>query len=123
MNERVEQLLSTSRAPHIDPAESELLDISLLTEDIIESFSENMNLEKGILSFSKKGEDFMLWCNPGQINIILSNLIDNALKYTKDNPQISISILGQDKSIIIEIQDNGVGMSREEQRYIFDNYC
>lgn len=53
---------------------------------------------------------------------IIFNLIDNAIKYTKDVPEITITTYNTAEGIMVEIKDNGIGISKENQRKIFDKF-
>jgi len=48
------------------------------------------------------------------------NLVDNDLKYTPDSPQITISTRNQGGNFCLSVQDNGIGISRDQQKKIFD---
>ncbi len=52
----------------------------------------------------------------------IANLIDNAIKYSKDEIHISISTTENDKNVLLKIYDNGIGISKEDQRIIFDKF-
>ena len=52
----------------------------------------------------------------------LSNLIDNAIKYSKDEIEITITTQENDKYVLLKVRDNGIGISREDQRIIFDKF-
>lgn len=52
---------------------------------------------------------------------IFYNLIDNAIKYTPDNPVINVSTLNLGNNVIISVKDNGIGISKENQQNIFKN--
>ena len=53
----------------------------------------------------------------------ISNLIDNALKYAKDDRiSIHVSTVDTDKYVLLRVRDEGIGISREEQRIIFDKF-
>ena len=52
----------------------------------------------------------------------ISNLIDNAIKYSKDEIEISITSQQNDKYVLLKVRDNGIGISKEDQRIIFDKF-
>ena len=53
---------------------------------------------------------------------ILNNLLDNAIKYTEKPPEILVETYSKDNKVFIRISDNGIGMSKEVQRHIFDKF-
>jgi len=53
---------------------------------------------------------------------VFKNLIDNALKYSKEAPKIKIGTQNKNNELHISISDNGIGMTRDEQKHIFDRY-
>lgn len=52
----------------------------------------------------------------------VSNLIDNAIKYGKENP-IEVSVRAKNRSVIVSVKDNGIGIASEQQEMIFRNRC
>ena len=50
----------------------------------------------------------------------IANLIDNAVKYSKDEIEMSIKTFDTDKNVLLKVRDNGIGISRDEQQVIFD---
>ena len=52
----------------------------------------------------------------------ISNLIDNAIKYSKDEIEIGITSYSTDRYVLLKVRDNGIGISREDQRIIFDKF-
>jgi two-component system phosphate regulon sensor histidine kinase PhoR len=53
---------------------------------------------------------------------IVFNLIDNAIKYSKENPEITITTENVENGINIFVKDNGIGISKENQRKIFEKF-
>ena len=52
----------------------------------------------------------------------ISNLIDNAIKYSNDEIRIAITSQSNDKYVLLKVRDNGIGISKEDQRIIFDKF-
>lgn len=78
----------------------------------------------------KKGSfDFKLDATNDRVKVdeellqnVFKNLIDNALKYSPVETKIKISTQNRNNEILISISDKGIGMTREEQKHIFDRY-
>ena len=63
-----------------------------------------------------------LWMDKDKADKIFDNLLSNAVKYTPSGGDISITVEQNDKKITIEVRDNGIGIPRKAQRYIFSNF-
>ncbi len=57
-----------------------------------------------------------------KIKLVLDNLISNAFKYTTSGGKIHISLFQKDKEIVFEIDDNGVGIPREQIDRVFEKF-
>lgn len=64
------------------------------------------------------------YCNADEIHItnIITNLLDNALKYRNGNPHIILSTQTAANGIVIAVKDNGIGISRDNLKRIFDQF-
>ena len=51
---------------------------------------------------------------------VVSNLIDNAIKYSKESPKITVTLTKQSNEIVLSIKDEGIGISKEHISKIFD---
>ena len=61
----------------------------------------------------------------GDISLVeraIQNLMDNALKFTPENGTIKINIGHDNENVIIGIKDSGPGISKEDQKYIFERF-
>lgn len=63
-----------------------------------------------------------VYADEGYLEEVLSNLIDNAIKYSKDNIEIKISSLTDKQDTVIKVHDNGLGIPEKDQRIIFKKF-
>ena len=62
------------------------------------------------------------YADPNRLVQIMTNLLNNAHKYTPENGRLSLSVMLAGEFIRIEVQDNGIGISLEDQHYIFSQF-
>ena len=60
--------------------------------------------------------------NESQLVRLISNLVMNALQYTPAGGKVTVSLMKEDQSALIQVQDTGVGIASEEQAHIFDRF-
>ena len=95
------------------------LNLSQLAQEICE---EKRNLNgKGRLSFLGP-ESLPLVGDDTLLKVVVSNLIDNALKYSPANSGVDVKLRQDNNTAIIEVFDKGPGISLEEQEFIFDKF-
>ncbi len=56
------------------------------------------------------------------ISNVIANLLDNALKYSKENPEITITTENNNGSVLLSIADNGIGIAKEDREMIFERF-
>ena len=61
-------------------------------------------------------------CDPGKMQQIITNLVDNALKYTSDGGEITVTLSDQGDQVALSVADNGVGIPEDDQTHIFDRF-
>ncbi|UCC19897.1 MAG: PAS domain S-box protein, partial [Promethearchaeota archaeon] len=67
-------------------------------------------------------DKLMTYFEADQIHLVISNLLNNAIKYTPPNGRIEIKSAIMDDSILISIQDNGIGITNEEKKRLFSQF-
>lgn len=98
----------------------ESININQLVEDVIERMSVKINIGNGGISFEPNAEVDTFFVDKVHFTNAINNLIDNAIKYTKETPYIEVSTRNAYNGIVISVKDNGIGISKEEQMKIFD---
>lgn len=122
LKQRVEELLNTSFSETGEPDLSESIDISLVIENVIETFSVQIKEKGGSIVLNKEEGDYYVYGNIDLFHIAVGNLVDNAIKYCTTNPAISIKLSSKNNTTSIDISDNGIGIPKDQQLHIFDKY-
>lgn len=98
----------------------EQVDMHVVIEKVIDNIKLQVEKKGGRVITNLTAEKFVIWADKTHITNIIYNLIDNAIKYTRQEPQITIDTKSNNTQISIAIKDNGIGISKENQRKIFD---
>jgi two-component system phosphate regulon sensor histidine kinase PhoR len=98
------------------------LDVHGIIDKAIENFSLQIRNRDGLIK--KDFQAAMSLTMVDEIHFLnsISNLIDNAIKYSKDKPDIIISTRNNKKGILIIIEDKGIGINKENLKRIFDKF-
>lgn len=100
----------------------ETLDLGELVEHISPSLELKAGEKKGRLLIDNQAPGALIKADRLHLSNILHNLVDNAVKYTRQAPEIRINIRRQGADLLLQVQDNGIGIPREHQRKVFDKF-
>jgi two-component system phosphate regulon sensor histidine kinase PhoR len=100
----------------------ETVSLFSILNDVKENFEFNQASGGGQLSIRKETENETLIADPVHLTNVLFNLVDNAVKYCKNIPVIMITVKAEKEAFRIDIQDNGIGIKKEDLRMIFDKF-
>ncbi len=119
----VESILQTSI---LDKGEFKLKRVELDIHEIINTAINNTQLlisqRGGKINTKLMAQKHKLQADKVHLTNIVFNLIDNAIKYTLDVPEITVSTENSENGIKISVTDNGIGISKENQRKIFEKF-
>jgi signal transduction histidine kinase/DNA-binding response OmpR family regulator/ligand-binding sensor domain-containing protein len=91
-------------------------------EEIFLSFQENARLRNISYTFSPKDDNILLWFDRDKMEKVCYNLLSNAFKFTPDGGQIEVHIKQQENSVLLEVKDNGKGISPDLHDQIFKRF-
>lgn len=97
------------------------VDISSIVEEVCDLF-EPLAESKNIKLISTIQPNKIVLGNKQNLQRMISNMIDNAIKYTKTNGKIHAQVSNNEKEIKITIKDSGIGIPGNEVDRIFDRY-
>jgi two-component system phosphate regulon sensor histidine kinase PhoR len=119
----VESILQTSI---LDKGEFKLKPTNIDVHEIISQAIQNTQLlidqRNGRITKQLLADNCIIYADKVHLTNIVFNLIDNAVKYTKEQPEIVISTKNTKNGIEISVKDNGIGISKDNQRKIFDKF-
>jgi two-component system, OmpR family, phosphate regulon sensor histidine kinase PhoR len=98
------------------------LDLSNLLEENLNTFKPILDSKGFEFSLEEKGTDFTVNGNAEQLSLVIFNLIDNAIKYSKERFYIKVSLINEPKSIVLKIEDKGIGVPESYQKDIFEKF-
>jgi two-component system sensor histidine kinase/response regulator len=78
--------------------------------------------EKRVTLFVDAPPAFRFRCDAGEIEMILNNLISNAVKYNRDGGRVDVRLSDEDGIARLTVRDNGIGMTREETELLFREF-
>jgi len=94
--------------------------------DLISTAAEHMNLKvlkrNGILRTELKANSTTLNADATHLSNIIHNMLDNAEKYSADNVDITIGTENIKSGILISVSDNGIGMTKDQLKNIFEKF-
>ena len=93
-----------------------------LIEGVIISLGPLGKDKKIVLKGELPSKKIEIWADPDKLIQVLTNLIDNAIKYNKPNGEIEIGLEEKGSFIKIYVRDNGIGMPEEDLVKIFDRF-
>lgn len=123
MNKHVETILQAGLMERQDIKMNMVL---VNVHDIIRKVTDGFNLQlqdkNGKIELLLNAADDIILADEGHFSNMINNLVDNAVKYSRENPLIRITTHNTSKSLVIRIDDNGIGMSKETVKRIFEKF-
>jgi len=126
-NKRLEsQVADVLQMAQLDKNELKLnlvtVDLHAIIQQAVDKISIQMERKLGHLKLALNASQFKLKGDEAYLLGVLLNLLDNALKYSNDAPNIMIRTQNIRGQLICSIKDHGMGMSKEAQRSIFQKF-
>ncbi len=123
MLNQVEKVLQMAR---IDKQDFKLKVTSINLNDLIMKAADHTSLKiekrQGTLDTQLSAQNPMIEGDQNHISNIIHNLLDNAEKYSPENPKIIISTKNEKDGVSITVTDKGIGMTKEAIKHIFDKF-
>lgn len=125
MNRQVETIL---KAALLDKQEVNLMlkptHVHDVIKDIADNFTLQLNDKNGKVEMDLEATNDLIDADEVHFPNLINNLIDNSVKYAKEDvpPEIKISTAANGKNMTIKLEDNGIGMAKETVKRIFEKF-
>ena len=120
---QVESVLRISKLERSsEPIQKTLLDLHDIINDSIHHIDLILKSKSGQLKIYLKATNSVVFGNKSHLTNIVINLLDNALKYSENTPEVIIETLNEDSHFVLKVKDNGIGMSPSIQKKIFAKF-
>lgn len=93
-----------------------------LVEAVVNNFSIQVKKKAGILEYRPEAALSQVRIDEIHFTNLVSNLLDNAMKYCKEIPEITVSTRNEKSYIVLCVEDKGIGISKENQKRIFEKF-
>lgn len=107
---------SGSPVQHLEPVD--LTKIASISMDTMRPYA----IQKDVDIYLNTKEPVLMDADPKEIEIILNNLISNAVKYNKNGGRVDVFIKQTQDNIVMKVSDSGIGMTDEEKARLFQDF-
>lgn len=123
LGSHIERVLNIARLEKDDfKLETKPIDVNELITVVLDSMSLILQKSNAQATLHLDAENSVIVADDLHFANVLYNLIDNAVKYSETDPDITISTLNHQQNLLIRVKDNGIGMGKEQQNKIFEQF-
>ncbi|RCK76911.1 MAG: Sensory transduction histidine kinase [Anaerolineae bacterium] len=118
----ISDLLDLGRIEAGLDARKELIDLRPLIRQSLENLNSFLTEKGQKLEMEISPSTPLIWGNPVRIQQMITNLVNNAIKYTPKGGKLGVRSRQEDGQAVLQVWDQGVGIPPAEQPYIFDKF-
>lgn len=100
----------------------ELINLNEVLKDLVVQYQEILQSNQITINLNLPEASIQADLNSEDLSRVMSNLLDNAVKFTPKGGTVNISLKGQEKNCLIEVQDSGPGIEEEDQKELFHRF-
>lgn len=100
----------------------EPMDVNEIVDKVVNNFRVKVESVKGEIGERLDAEKSMVMVDRVHFTNVIYNLLDNAFKYRRDAPMLNIWTRNINDGVVISVKDNGLGISKDDQKRIFDKF-
>ena len=101
---------------------NEPIALNAVVKEVVQSMQLQFEKQGAVVNVNFEDGNFTINGDRMHITSVVYNLLDNALKYSKESPQINIRLQNTGTETLLTVADNGIGISPEYKDKIFDKF-
>ena len=98
------------------------IDLNSIVKESAQSFQLTIENRRGTLTTDLNPINGLLFADELHISNMVHNLIDNAIKYSEQEPRVTVTTRTENGYAILQVSDNGIGIAKEDQKHIFEKF-
>ena len=98
------------------------IDLNSIVRESAQSFQLTIENRHGSLTTNLSPINGILFADDLHISNMVHNLIDNAIKYSEQEPRVTVTTYSEAGYAILQVSDNGIGIAKEDQKHIFEKF-
>jgi two-component system, OmpR family, sensor histidine kinase SenX3 len=122
----VDQVLRAAKPGQREELHTKIeVDVETLARECVELARVRHHLGPEALQFSSsvKGHDALVLGDPEELRVAVTNVIDNAIKYSTESIEVRVEVLApKQNQVIVQVSDRGIGIARGELKQIFKRF-
>jgi nitrogen-specific signal transduction histidine kinase len=123
LQNQVEQVLRIARLERGDfKLQKCITDLHDLIQDAINTIDLQVREKGGQIQCYLHAMHHQIKADATHLTNVIANLLDNANKYSKENPEITITTYDNHAGVVIAVEDKGIGMSKDKQKHVFEKF-
>lgn len=123
MNRQVEDILTIARLDRKDfEFNWEAINVHDLINDAIQGIILQIEKQGGKIKTNLEAKNAMITTDRMHCTNVIYNLLDNAIKYSSDAPEITVTTTNMAKGVLVSVNDKGIGMTKAVQGKIFERF-
>ena len=107
---------------YVDVIQKEEVDLEFLVKDLCDDFFDIAMIQNKTLKVSSNLKHKNILSDKNKLRQLFVIFLDNAFKYTEEEDYIKVSLNEKGEKIIVKIEDNGLGIKKEEIPHLFDRF-
>jgi two-component system, OmpR family, phosphate regulon sensor histidine kinase PhoR len=122
LKQHVERVLQMAKLDKDIELKKESINLHDVIKEVVSGMQVTLQERLGTVEFQWEADKPTIVADKHHLTNVIYNLLDNAIKYCKEQPHIIFKTAKDNSKIVVEVQDNGIGISAENKKRIFQKF-